>query len=106
MLSDFIGRGMRAVEEWERTVVEESDTALADQLLNQLVKINEAIASTPAADISEIALKSDYIKMVAVGEPFPDIGAMEWRLIDSMMNDIARLAAEQPSIEEQCNSNR
>lgn len=105
MLSEFIGRGMRTVEEWERSVAEESDTTLADQLLDQLVRINRMIASTPSTDLSEVAMKSDYIQMIAIGEPFPDIGEMEWGLISSMMDDIARLASEQASPQEHCNSN-
>ena len=105
MLSEYIGRGMRTVEEWERTVEEGPETVLADKLLEQLVRINHTIASTPAMDIDEIALKSDYIKLMTLGARLPEIGEMEWRLIDSMMDDVARLASECGSKRGQAHSN-
>ena len=104
MLSDFIGRGLRTVEEWERAVLEETDTLLADQILDQLIKINRAIASTPAMEIDEIALKVDYIRVMTLGAAIPDIGEMEWRLIDSVMTDISHLATRNASGQEQAHS--
>ena len=80
MLSEYIGRGLRTVEEWERSVDEDSETIIADKLLEQLVRINRTIASTPAVTINEVAMKSEYIKLMTLGAVTPDIGDMEWGL--------------------------
>lgn len=105
MLSEYIDRGMRTIEEWERSVLDDVDIKLADKLLDQLVKINRMIASTPAIDLKEMAMKSDYVKILAADDPAPAIGEMEWCVIASLMDDILRLANQQLSMPEQSNSN-
>ena len=93
MLQDYMGRGLELLEELERSISEGSDEALSDSLFNQLVKINAAIASSRAADLSDIAQKAMYLRNVVSADPFPVIGEVEWLLIQSIIDDVTRLAS-------------
>lgn len=104
MLTDFIGRGLRTFEELERSIVEANDTYLADRILDQFVRINQTIASTPAEELAQLALKADYIKQISTGDPIPDIDEMEWELIRSLMDDVLRLSQSGSELREQSNS--
>lgn len=92
MLTNFVDRGLQTFYELERTIAEGRDEALSDNLLVHLMKIHKAVASREAIDLSEAATKAMYIRNVVPDQPYPNIGVIEWQLVESLLNDIIRLS--------------
>lgn len=102
MLTNFVDRGLQTFYELERTIAEGRDEALSDNLFDHLMKIHNAVSSMEATDLSAAATKAMYIRNVVSDQAHPVIGVVEWRLVESLLNDIIRLSVSSGDQSEGC----